>query len=440
MELVVCGVNHRTSPVELRERLALSPDAVRAWLAGARDADSVREVAVLSTCNRTELYAVTNHGEGAAALAHARLSDLAGANGRNGASDPGTGIPIAPEHVYAHRGADAARHAMRVAAGLDSLVLGERQILGQVKDAYALARTAGTVGAVLDRMFGAALHAAKRVHTDTEVGSGAVSVASAAIVLAEKVLGTLAGRKVLVIGAGDTGTLAARHLAKHQPAALLLANRTLARAEALAAEVGGRALALDAIPAALAEVDVTVCTTRATDYVITAGMVSKALRGRSGRALVLVDIAMPRNVDPAAAAADNVFVYAIDALSAVVDHSLARRRRETIRADAILEEEAEKFGTWLRSQAAMPLVRELHEHFERVRADEVKRSLKHFSPEEQPHVEQLTKALISKLLQAPTIRLKGIDPAQESGLCWAETVRGLFALGSSRNEGGSSGA
>jgi glutamyl-tRNA reductase len=428
MEPVMCGVNHRSSPVELRERLALDRQATEAWLASAAGRSTLSELVILSTCNRTEIYAVSA-GE-AEGLDEVRrlLQELAGT------------VRIADEHLYTRTGTDAAAHAMRVASGLDSLVIGERQILGQLKDAYAMARAAGRVGAILDRMFTTVLHAAKRVHTETAVGSGAVSVASAAIVLAEKVLGALGGRKVVVVGAGETGTLVARHVAKHRPAALLIVNRTIGRAQALAHEVGGRAMAMEALADALDEADVVVCATRATEHVITANMIDKALARRQGRPLVLVDIAMPRNVAPETAEADNVFVYPLDALSVVVDQSLARRQRETARAEAIIDEEVGRFAEWLRSQAALPLLRELQAHFERVRADEVRRSQKHFRPEELPHVEQLTRSLVNKLLHAPTVHLKQVDPESSSGLCWADTVRGLFSLGASRQRGGSDGA
>jgi glutamyl-tRNA reductase len=416
MALVMCGVNHRTAPVELRERLALDRDATSDWLRRAAEETTLSEIVILSTCNRTEVYGVAEEPE----PGRAAVSALLGRVARIGAVDD--------RYVYTHEGGGVVRHVMRVACGLDSLVLGERQILGQVKDAYARARACGTTGAVLDRMLASALHAAKRVHTETALGSGAVSVASAAIVLAEKILGSIAGRRALVIGAGETGTLVARHVAKHGPAALLIANRTAERAVALAAAVGGRAIEFDGIGAALADVDVAVCATRATDPVVTKAMVDGALRARRGRSLVLVDIAMPRAVDPAVAGADSVFLYPLDALSAVVDQGRARRRRETVRAEEIVEQEAARFDAWFQSQASLPLLRELHDHFERVRADEVKRRLKHFTPEEQPHVEQLTKALINKLLHAPTVRLKGVDPFADPGRCWAETVRGLFAL------------
>jgi glutamyl-tRNA reductase len=426
MALVMCGVNHRTAPVELRERLVLDRVATSEWLQRAPHDTQLGEIAILSTCNRTEVFGVADDVGSAMAAARSLLSQVAHV------------AALDDTHLYTHVGIEVVQHIMKVACGLDSLVLGERQIIGQVKDAYALARGSGTAGALLDRMFASALHAAKRVHTETAVGSGAVSVASAAIVLAEKVLGSITGRRVLVIGAGETGTLVARHLAKHAPVALLVANRTIERAEALAAAVGGRAIGFDQVGAALAEVDVAVCATRATEPVVTAAMVSRAKPHRHGRSLVLVDIAMPRAVDPAVADADNVFLYPLDALSVVVDHGRERRRRETARAEEIINEEAARFDAWLQSQGALPLLRELHDHFERVRADEVKRSLKHFAPEEQPHVEQLTKALISKLLHAPTMRLKTVDPSADPGRCWADTVRGLFALDTPSKSGGSS--
>lgn len=425
LELQVVGMSHRTAPIDAREALAFEPAQVRDALRLAKEEDALRETLILSTCNRTEAYCLAADPE----RAEARLRDLVSRLKGRDLLGPGP-------HRYLHRQVEAVRHLLRVASGLDSMVLGEMQILGQVKDAHSLAREAGATGPVLDRLLGSALHAGKRARAETEIGAGAVSVASAAVALATKVFGDLGRRHVLVVGAGETGRLAARHFGESRPARLLIANRTLAKAEELAAELGGEALPLGALPEALSRVDVVVCATRAPGVVISEELVRRVVRERPDRPLVLVDIAVPRDVDPAVARLENVFLYPIDAVETLVDQNLARRRREVPRVEAIVEEETERFLAWMRSLGAVPLLRELREHFERVRAEEVGKSLKHFSLAEQERIEHLTKALINKLLHLPTTRLKALDPASEAGLARLHVVRELFDLGAGEGTGG----
>ena len=416
MAVVAYGVNHRTAPLELRERLALDEAAVTRALAALAAGHVSQELAILSTCNRTEICAVLDDRAGdVAAAAHDLFRRATGVH------------DLAPAYTYLATGADAGLHLMRVAAGLDSQVVGEHQILGQVRSAYLLAQRAGTLGPVLDRLFTSALHAAGRVHAETQVGAGAASVASAGIVLGERMLGLLTGRRALVVGAGETGTLVARHLAKRDLAAIYLANRTAAAADTLAARVRGRAVPFDAVPALLADVDLVVCATGAGRHVVTAGMARAARPERDTRPLVLVDLAMPRNINPAAAGGA-VVVYALDALHAVVRDSVAQRQREATHAEAILSGEAAAFAAWLRGRSAVPLIRDLHAHFERLRAEEVGRAAKHCPPDEQARIDHITRSLVRRLLQAPTVRLTTADPDAASSLCWADAVRGLFAM------------
>ncbi|MFB3853872.1 MAG: glutamyl-tRNA reductase [Vicinamibacterales bacterium] len=417
MELVLVGVNHRTAGVDTRARFAIGPEEVGARLVGLLDDRLASEALCLSTCNRFEIYAAIEEEAGDhAGRARTILAAVTGQGADSGAP------------LYVVQGCEVGRHAMRVASGLDSLVLGERQILSQVKEAVALARKAGTIGPVLDRLFNFALHTAKRVQAETELATGAVSVASAAVVLAEKVLGSLTGRGALVIGTGDTGSLVARHVAKRKPSRIFLANRTTGRAAPLAEELGATVISLDDMGRVLPDVDVVVCAARSPFPLLTRATVRAAHAGRRGRPLVLVDISVPRNIDPAAADGDDVFLYSIDALTAVIDGSIAKRRREAARAEAIVGQEVEKFARWMRALSAAPLVRQLHDHFERVRSDEVERSLRHFGPAEREHVERLTRALVNRLLRAPTVRLRADDVLNGTGSTWAQAVRELFAL------------
>jgi glutamyl-tRNA reductase len=423
MQLLLLGVNHRTAPVEVRETLFFGPEEARALLRQLRG-DGLDQAMVLSTCNRTELYAFTSDPPAAEDRLRALVSRIKGAD-----------LLSPSPHRYTQGEGEAARHLFRVAAGLDSMVLGEMQILGQVKDAHALAREEGTGGVLLDRLLGSAVHAGKRARTETAISAGVVSVASAAVALAMKVFGDLSRGRVLVVGAGETGGLAARHFAEKQPSALWIVNRTRARADALAGEVQGASFPLSEIGDLLLQADVVVCATGAPGHLITAGAVRRAMGERPHRPLVLVDLGVPRNVDPEGARQENVFLYSIDTLRAVADQNLARRQREVPRVEAIVEEECDRFLAWFRGLEATPVLRELRDHFERLRAEEVGKSLRQFAPHEQEQVDRLTRSLVNRLLHLPTTRLKALDLGSEAGLSRLHALRDLFALGGEPGEG-----
>jgi len=414
--IVVLGVNHRTAPLSLREKLAFDDGAARAALERLRADGRLMESVILSTCNRTELYAVAESLE----LAAARLRDVVCASPRVDA--------LAGGHCYALEGRAAARQILRVAAGLESQIVGEAQILGQVKQALALARQAGSVGPWLDRLFDAALHAGKRARAETSIGRGTASVPAAALDMVEQAVGGLRGRSFLVVGAGDAARLAARHIAERGPARLIVANRSVERARLLAREVRGEPLALDALAAALSQADVVVSATRAPGVVIDARTVEAARAGEPRRPLVFVDLAVPRDVDPGVGALPGVMLLTLDGVHAQVASELGRRAAEVPRVEAIVEEELARFEAWLAALAATPVVRELRDHFERLRAQELRRSLRHFAPDERPRIEQLTQALVNKLLHVPTTRLRGLDAASPAGLERLNTVRELFGL------------
>ncbi len=417
MHVQLLGINHRTAPLELREALAMDAARVTETLREIQGDDAIAEAAILSTCNRTELYVRAQDPEAAESAMRQYFERRAGEQGIavNG-------------HSYLETDQQAVRHLLRVSSGLDSMILGEHQILGQVREAHQAARQAGTLGPLIDRLWSTAVHTGKRARAETNIGTGAVSVGSAAVSLAERVFGDLHDRTVLVIGAGDTGQLVARQFADRRPSRLLVANRTLERAVSVASAVGGEARSLDLIPAVLPAVDVVISATGAPGVVVTREMVRAAMLTRPNHPLVLVDIAVPRDIDPAAGSLDNVFLYPIDALKTLVDRSLERRLREVPRVEAIVEEECQKLMTWTRGLLATPVVRELTEHFERVRAEEVQRSLKHFHPEELLHLERLTKHLVNRLLRAPITRLRSGELPPPDGSTQIDLVRGLFAL------------
>ena len=419
MDLHLLGINHQTAPLELRERLALDAAGVAALLREVCHDPAVAEAVLLATCNRTELYVATPDVTAAEAATRQLFARAAGDR-----------APLMPAFAYARSGDLAARHLLRVAAGLDSMILGEHQILGQVREAQARAQEAETLGPLTHRLWSTALHAGKRARAETDIGMGAVSVAQAAVCLAERVLGDLRGRNVLLIGAGDTCRLAARHIADRRPARVWVANRTVARADAVAEAFGGDALGLDAIARVLPEVDAVVSATRAPGFVVTGDMVRRAMALRPGRPLALVDVAVPRDIDPSAGGVDAVSLFSIDAVRTLVDRSLTHRLREIPRVDAIIDEETAKFSAWARGQGAAAVVRELVERFEQVRGEEVRRNLKHFHPEEEACIDRMTKTMVNRLLRPPITQLTSgtLSPAVES--VRLDLLRELFALDS----------
>jgi glutamyl-tRNA reductase len=420
MRLIVVGLNHRTAPVELRERL----DFPRAALPAAIDALAARhgpgEVAILSTCNRVELYAASADP----ARSHERLAGfLADYHRMDGAG-------LAP-HLYAFRDAEAARHLFRVAAGLDSLVVGEPQILGQVKDAYTAAAGRRATGPVLHRLFHASFAVGKRVRSETAVGEGAVSVSYAALALARKIFGRLEGLHVLILGAGEMAKLTARHLRGQRAASVTVTSRTFETAAALAAQVGGGALPWAELPRALEQADVVVAATGAAEPVLTRARLQAAMRARRNRPLFIVDIAVPRDVEPEAGELEQVFLYDIDDLQAIVSENLARRAGELERAERIVDEAVARFQAWLRSRATVPTVVALRHRFEAVRRAELRRlepKLAGLSPEARARVEEITRLLVEKLLATPTERLKSLAADERTASACAEAVARVFDL------------
>ncbi|ADU51376.1 glutamyl-tRNA reductase [Thermaerobacter marianensis DSM 12885] len=420
MGVILIGMNHRTAPVSLRERLAVGDEAAAAALKELAACPAVEEVVLLSTCNRVEVYAAAGHHGQATRHVRELLARWAG-------MEPGGLDP----HLYVREDAGAARHLFRVAAGLDSMVLGESQILGQVRDAYHLAAEAGTCGKVLHGLFQQALAAGKRARTETAISQHAVSVSYVAVELARKVFGHLDGRPVLLVGAGETAELAARSLAEEGGCRLVVANRTVERGRQLAAAYGGRAIPLDRLADALVECDVVISSTGAGRPVVTAAMVREAMRRRRQRPLLLVDIAVPRDVEPAAGRLDGVFLYDIDDLQAVVEANLRLRREEAARVEAMLEDEVRQFEGWLQSLNVVPLIRSLREKAEAMRRNELERALRklpHLSERDRQVIDGLTRLIVNKLLNDPMVRLKEAVAGGRGPVYLDEAFTELFAL------------
>ena len=405
--LTLVGLSHQGTSVAVRERAFVPlPQAGQLAAALAEDGEAV----CLSTCNRTELYVVGPDAELRAVDTLVSVS----------------GLPMEELRSVVYRLADeaAALHLFRVAAGLDSLVPGEGEILGQVRAAFE----AGTTGPVLDRLFRQALHAGKKVRAETAIAESPASVSAAAAALVQQVFGQLEGCRVLLVGAGHVAELAARSLVARGARIAYVANRSPQRAAELAGRFGSEGIAIDRAADVLGDIDVVVSSTGASGRVLEREQIAAALGSRRGRPLFLIDLAVPRDLDPAIHELDGCYLYDIDDLESVVASSLAGRRREAARAEAIVAEEAESFRDWQASREVVPAIASLRAHAEEIRAAELERARGRLSSSDQEVVESITTRIVDKLLHLPTVRLKEAAAGADGG-SYAQAVRHLFGLG-----------
>jgi glutamyl-tRNA reductase len=423
MPVAVVGASHRTAPIELRERLAFGRAEIPPALAAlARDAGA--EAVLLTTCNRTEFYLAATEGDAGIARATEMLAARIGVT-------PGD----AARWLYVHRDREAAQHLFRVAAGLDSMILGEPQIQGQVKEAYAAAREVPgprgpVVGSALNRLFQTAFGVGGRVRSETGLGVGAASVSSAAVELAKKIFGSLKGRRALVLGAGEMSEVTLECLRDEGVRTAVVANRTWERAAEMAEKWGGQAIRWEDFARALADVDIVIASTAAPRPVLSRERFRQALPRGARRPLCIIDIAIPRDVEPAVGDERNVFLYNVDDLQGIVDDSLDRRRAELPAAEGIVAAGVEDFWAWYASLAVVPTIRALRDHGERVRQEETERALtrlRHLSDDDRAAVDALTRSLLNKLLHAPTARLREAA-GNGRGTGVLDTVRYLFEL------------
>ncbi len=415
MSILLAGLNHRTAPLELRERVAVTPDELPAALASLRGLPGVREAAIVSTCNRVELIAACEDDgpDLGAWLARRR----------------GVHEPELREHLYGLRGADAVRHLFRVAASLDSMVVGEPQILGQVKEAFRAAKTLGAAGRELDRLLGAATIAAKRVRNETGIAGSSVSIASVAVDLALKIFGSLHGKHVLLVGAGKMGELAARHLLSRGAGSITVANRTRERAERLARSFGGRVLAWERLLTEADSADIVISTTGSHEWVFRRDDGARFAQRRRGRPMFFIDIAVPRDVDPEMNRVDGVFVYDIDDLQKVADAHLLDRGREAARAERLIEAEVEEWTRRREAVDVVPALVALQGSGEAMRQAELRRAagrLSGLTPAQQEAVDSLTRGLMNKLLHGPIRAFKEAARTGDAGQ--VEALRGAFGL------------
>ena len=419
MNLFLLGASHHSAPVDLRERIDFTRRGVPDALAEIAQVPGLTEVVILSTCNRSEIYTVCEDPRRLSPRLTAFMS----------------GFHDVPEaqlgpHLYTRTDTDVARHLFRVSAGLDSLVVGEPQILGQVKDAYTTASENHYTGAFLNRLFHWSFAAGKRVRSETGLGEGAVSVSYAAISLARKIFGTLNDLKALLVGAGEMAELTATHLRSQNVHRIGVANRTEARATQLADKVDGVAVPWEGVINELTSSDIVVAATGSASPIITRVDVENAIKNRRDRPLFIIDIGVPRDVEPASGELEQVFLYNIDDLRSIVKENLARRQSQVDLAERMVTTEVDKFTSWLRSRAAIPTVVALRERFETIRKTELSRlepKLSGLSPEARARVDDVTRLLVEKLLSAPTEQLKSATD-EEAVAAYTEALNRLFKL------------
>jgi glutamyl-tRNA reductase len=413
MGLIVVGISHHTAPLDVRERVAHAPAETPSVLGAVSAVAGAHEAVVLSTCNRTEYYLV----EGDEEAANAVRRHLAARLGR-----------AADEYVYVRRERDAVAHIYRVASGLDSMIIGEAQIQGQVRDAWE--RSRGHAGAILNRLFQSALLVAGRVRSETAVSRGAASVSSAAVLLAKQIFGSLSGRRAMVLGAGEMAELALECLTNEGVRAAVVANRTHERARELAARHGATAMHYDDCWAELADVDVLLTSTSAPHAIVLPDHVRPALKARGGRPLCILDIALPRDVHPDVRDLDNVYLYDLDDLRAVVASNIERRKAELPSAEQVISEEVDAYWRWLAGLAAVPVVSAMRGTMDRVREHELQqamRKLGDLSPEQRATLEHFSRALMNKFLHEPSVRLR-TAASNGRGLAIVDAARYLFGL------------
>lgn len=423
--ILVVGLSHRTAPVEVRERLAAGAEVLPAVLARLAARRELAESMFLSTCNRVEVIARANEGQAAVDAARAAIRDELARQGGSAAGDE-----LLP-YLYEKQGDDAVRHVFRVAASLDSMVLGEPQVLGQVKDAYEAAVAAGALKGALARCVSRAFAVAKRVRSETAIGAGTVSISSVAVDLARRVFGDLSDRAVLLLGAGEMAEAAARSLGRGARA-LHICNRSFERAASLAAEMHAAAAPWDDLADELVNADVVVASTGSSTYVVTCDAVKRAMRARKGRTLLFVDIAVPRNVEPAVHDIDNVYVFNVDDLEHEVARGLKARHAEVDAAERIVAEEMEQFLAWRRGLEVQPTLVALRARVRATLMSELERSLggrlKHLVDGDRAVLTQMLDSAVSKVLHAPTAKLRAQAAAGEDGQELAAALRFLFDL------------
>lgn len=418
MDLIVLGVSHKTASAEIRDEVQVHPEEMADFYAEVRShTDLIRELVVLSTCNRTEFYGFARSRTDGDQLLRESMNRIKGVTHLNNG-----------KHTYSWGGRETVRHLFRVASGMESLMVGESQVLGQIKEAFETADRNRAAGALLTRLFNSAVHVGKRSRTETEIGKGTVSVAHAAVEMAQKVLDRLERYPVLVLGAGDTGALVARHFAEAKPKLLTVVNRTHDRAIALAEELGGQARPWDEMDRALEEAKVIVTATGSREPIIDAKRMARVLKRSNRGPKVIVDISNPRNVHPDVGELDRLFLYDLDALESIADQNRARRRKEIPKVEGIIVEEVDRFLAWFESLDMVPVIRALRGRFHEIAEKEMERQVKNFDSADQEALKEYTRALLNKLLHQPTTKIRGVERTGRHGINKLVAIQELFEL------------
>ncbi|HLE08340.1 MAG TPA: glutamyl-tRNA reductase [Thermodesulfobacteriota bacterium] len=419
MNIIIVGLNHRTAPIEIREKLTFPADVIGDALKKLVKSYGANEGVILSTCNRVEVISVYPEVEKGVWEIKRFLSEH-------------HNIPLETldEHLYAHTGEAAVKHLFRVAAGLDSMVMGEPQILGQAKDAYSLAIHNNTAGVIVNKLFHKAFSAAKRVRTETKIGASAVSVSFAAVELAKKIFGNLRDKAVMLVGAGEMAELAATHLLSNGVREIVITNRTYERAVEMAREFNGVAVMFREFLHYLKNVDIVIASTAAANFIIRPDDVTAVMKERKHRPMFFIDISVPRNIDPLVNNIDNAYVFDIDDLAGVVEANIRERKKEAGEAEVIVEEEIKTFYRWVNSLDVVPTIIALKQNLERIRKQELEKALSELegvSEKDRVVLEKMTSAIIQKVLHKPLTHLKREAKSVE-GDFFIEATRKLFDL------------
>jgi glutamyl-tRNA reductase len=419
LDIVLLGLNHETAPVELRENLAFSKDETSAALKAFKESPAISEAILISTCNRVELLMATEDKSNAMDAVKLLLAEF-------------KKIPVTEfeNALYIHDGDDAVRHIFRVASSLDSMVVGEPQILGQIKEAYQTATIKKTSGVLLNKLLHRTFFVAKRVRSETGIGDHAVSISYAAIELGRKIFGTLEGKKVLLIGAGEMAELAVEHLIRNRTGDIFVANRTFERGVKLASKFKGKPVRFEEITDCLQRVDIIISSTGSPDYVVTRDQVKGVMHSRRNRPLFFIDIAVPRDIDPEINRLTNSYIYDIDDLKGVIDNNIESRNKEAIKGERIVDEAVIRFRQWYDNMDVVPTIVALRGKIDNIARSEVKKTLQtlnHLSDNDCQAINRMTNSLINKILHDPTLLLKR-NKSREDKFVYLDITRQLFKL------------
>lgn len=424
MNILAVSINHHTAPVELREALHLNDEEARELIHHAKE-EIFKEGLIISTCNRTELYGIPKNPD-------MDFVDLQNFILRHKKSQD-----IKPEHFQTFASSEAIKHLFKVITGIDSLLIGDNQIYQQVKGCFHVSEDMQFAGLLMKRIFDAATKTGKRAISETEISEGAVTISYAAVQLIEKIFSNLNKKSALVIGAGETGEIAAKHLRDRGIGKLTLTNRTIARAEQLAMKLDAGIIPFGALKDKLHEFDIVLSATSSESLILTREDVRNAMKTRSYAAMVLMDIAIPRDIDPSAKSIDYVFYHDIDSLNIIVEQNLVKRKEEIPKVEKIINEEINTFVSWYNSLEVAPTIKELREFFEAIRSDEVSKNINRFSSEDQEKLEIVTKRIINKILHHPTVELKKINEensSTEEAAAKVSLIRDIFGINNHKEE------